>query len=78
MSVALHQTFEEAGLPAPTVRMEVLLGNTREFTLWICDLLCSLQPQIQRHNVSVEALGAFDTLAERLQFEVAESKTVVP
>jgi predicted O-methyltransferase YrrM len=78
MGVALHRTFKEAGLPAPSMRMEILLGNTRDFTLWIYDLLCSLRPQMQKHKVSVEALGAFETLGERLQSEVAESKRVVP
>ena len=78
MGVALHRTFEDAGLPAPTMRMEVLLGSTRDFILWIYDLLGSLRPQIQKHNVSVEALGPFETLSERLQSEVAESRMPVP
>jgi hypothetical protein len=58
--------------------MDMLLGTAPDFTLWIYDLLCSLRPQIQRHKVSVEALGDFETLSPRLQAEVAESKSVVP
>jgi protein-L-isoaspartate O-methyltransferase len=78
MGIALHRTFQEAGLPAPTMRMEVLLGNTQDFTLWIYDVLCSLRPQMEKHSVSVEALGDFKTLSVRLQSEVAQSKAVVP
>jgi SAM-dependent methyltransferase len=78
MGVALHQNFQEAGLPPPAMRMEMLLGSESDFTLWIYDLLCSLQPQIQRHKVSVEALGDFKTLPVRLQSEVGESKSIVP
>jgi len=58
--------------------MEILLGNDPEFTRWIYDLLCSLRPQIQQHHLSLEPLGDFETLLQRLQAEVEASKTVVP
>jgi hypothetical protein len=58
--------------------MEMLLGSDPDFTRWIYDVLCSLQPQIQQHNLSLEPLGDFDTLPLRLQAEVAASKTFVP
>jgi 2-polyprenyl-3-methyl-5-hydroxy-6-metoxy-1,4-benzoquinol methylase len=78
IGLSLHRIFQEAGLPAPTMRMEILLGSDPDFTRWIYDLLCSLRPQIQQLNVSLDTLGDFDTLPERLQAEVAASKTVVP
>jgi SAM-dependent methyltransferase len=74
----LHRIFLEAGLPGPAMRMEILLGSDADFTSWTHDLLCSLRPQIQQHNLSLEPLGDFATLRERLQAEVAASKTVVP
>jgi SAM-dependent methyltransferase len=74
----LHRIFLEAGLPGPAMRMEILLGSDSDFTSWTHDLLCSLRPQIQQHNLSLEPLGDFATLRERLQAEVAASKTVVP
>jgi hypothetical protein len=67
-----------AGLPAPTMRMEILLGSDPTFTRWISDLLCSLRPLIERLNFSLNTLSDFDTLPERLQAEVAASKTAVP
>jgi SAM-dependent methyltransferase len=78
IGLALHRIFLEAALPAPTMRMEILLGSDPDFTRWAHDLLCSLRPQIQEQNLSLEPLGDFATLPERLQAEVAASKTVVP
>jgi len=60
------------------MRMEILLGSDPGFTRWTYDLICSLRPQIQKYNVSLEPLGDFDTLPGRLQSEVAASKSVVP
>ena len=78
IGLALNQIFQEVGLPAPTMRMEILLGSDPGFTRWTYDLICSLRPQIQKYNVSLEPLGDFDTLPGRLQSEVAASKSVVP
>jgi SAM-dependent methyltransferase len=78
IGLSLHRIFQEAGLPAPGMRMEMLLGSDPDFTRWIYDLLCSVRPQILRLNLSLDTLGDFDTLPERLHAEVAASKTVVP
>jgi len=78
MGVALHQTFLDAGLPAPTARVEVLIGNSADYTLWIYDVLCSLRPQMENDITSLGMLGHFETLPLRLQAEVAQSKSVVP
>jgi hypothetical protein len=40
------------------------------------DVMCSLRPQIQQLNLSLEKLGNFDTLPERLQAELAASNGV--
>jgi 2-polyprenyl-3-methyl-5-hydroxy-6-metoxy-1,4-benzoquinol methylase len=78
IGLALHRIFQEAGLPAPSMRLEMLLGSDPDFTRWSYDVLCSLRPQIEQFNLSLETLGDFDTLPERLQTEVAASNTVVP
>jgi SAM-dependent methyltransferase len=78
MGFALYRTFQEAGLPPPTMTMEMPLGNDPDFTAWASDTLRSLRPQIQRLNLSLEGLGDFDTLADRLQAEIAGANTVVP
>ena len=78
MGPALHNVFQEAGLPAPRMRLEMELGHDPEFTRWVSDSLRSVLPQIQKLNLSHEALGDFDTLQERLHDEVAKANTVVP
>jgi ubiquinone/menaquinone biosynthesis C-methylase UbiE len=78
MGLALHEAFQEAGLPAPTMRLEMELGHDPDFTRWVSDSLRSVLPQIQKLNLPHEALGDLDTLQERLQNEVAISNTVVP
>jgi protein-L-isoaspartate O-methyltransferase len=78
IGLALHRIFQEAGLDPPTMRMDIPLGADPDFTRWIYDLLCSLRPQIQQQNLSLESLGDFDTLPQRLRAEAATAGTVVP
>ena len=76
MGLTLYRIFQAAGLPAPAMQMEVPLGDDPDFTGWMYDVICSLRPQIQQLNLSLETLGNFDTLLERLQAEVAASNGV--
>jgi tRNA A58 N-methylase Trm61 len=76
MGLALYGIFQEVGLPAPTMQMEVPLGDDPDFIRRIYDVMCSLRPQIERLNLSLRKLGDFDTLQERLQKEVAASNGV--
>jgi ubiquinone/menaquinone biosynthesis C-methylase UbiE len=77
MGIALYQIFQQVGLPAPAMHMETPLGSDANLTSMVCDLISSMRPLIQQHNVSLEALGNLDTLSERIQAEVVASKTVV-
>jgi protein-L-isoaspartate O-methyltransferase len=76
IGLSLYRIFQEAGLPAPAVQMEVPLGDDLDFIRWMHDVICSLRPQIQQLNLSLKNLGDFDTLLERLQAEVAASNGV--
>ena len=69
----LYRIFQEAGLPAPNMRMEMPLPDDPG---WIYSALCSLRPRIEQFNLSLQSLGGFDTLRERLRAEVVASKTV--
>ena len=73
---ALYQAFQEAGLPPPTMRLEMPMGKGPDFAQWFCDIVRTLRPQIQQLNLPLESLGNLDTLSERLQAEVAASNTV--
>ena len=58
------------------MRMEVAVGKEPYLAQWYYDTLCSVRPQIARLHLPIESFGNLDTLVERLQVEVAESKTV--
>jgi ubiquinone/menaquinone biosynthesis C-methylase UbiE len=77
MGPALHRVFQEVGLPAPAMHMETALGSDADFTRLIHGLLRSVRPLALQHNVSLEMLGDFETLPERIQAEVAALNTVV-
>src|SRR4030095_11115111 len=76
MGAELYDTFVEAGLPAPTVRMELPMGKEPYLAQWYYDTLSSLLPQVEQLHIPVESLGPLNTLMQRLQSEVANSKTV--
>ena len=67
MGPHLSPVFQEAGLPAPSTRIDTLLGAEQ----WMPDVLQSLRPQMEQLNLATETLGDFDTLSQRLQAEVA-------
>jgi ubiquinone/menaquinone biosynthesis C-methylase UbiE len=78
MGMSLHQVFQDAGLPIPTMLLEMVLGNDSGIAQWVYDLFCSLRPQALQYKLSTESLGNLDTLSQRLEAEVAASKIPAP
>jgi SAM-dependent methyltransferase len=74
MGSALPRVFQEAGLPAPAVRVDRLTGAED----WLPDCLHSLRPKMEELGLPLEALGDFGTLHERLRREVSALKTTIP
>src|SRR6266567_3231055 len=58
IGLALHKVFQDAGLPAPNMRLEMELGYDPDFTRWVSDLVSTLQMKIQEVDLSLESLGA--------------------
>jgi SAM-dependent methyltransferase len=77
MGLALHPMFQEVGLPAPNMRLEIPLGSDIDFIRVISDLVWSLQPLARQHDVSLEELGDLNTLRNRICAEIAAANTVV-
>ena len=77
MGPALYRAFQEAGLPAPEMHLEMPLGSDADFIRLTSDLLLSLLPLAEQHQVSLEELGSLDTLPNRICAEVVEANTVV-
>jgi SAM-dependent methyltransferase len=65
--------FQDAGLPVPTMNVEIMLGADEEFTSAPAQFLRSLEPQANRNGVSLAKIGELDTLGERLKAEVKAS-----
>ncbi len=78
MGPQLYKAFQDAGLPAPTMRFEMPVGRDREFTRLLSDRLTISLPGAQIDSISMEPLGDLNTLAKRLHEEVERSDSVVP
>ena len=78
MGPELHNAFQDAGLPAPTMRFEVPVGSDREFTRLLSDRLSISLQDLPADVLSREGIGDLDTLADRLHEEVERSHSVVP
>jgi SAM-dependent methyltransferase len=75
--LTLHRIFQEAGLPAPIMHLEMPLGSDTDFVRWTPDLVNSLLPSSEQHNVSLKELGDLTTLPDRLCAEITAAKAVV-
>ena len=78
MGLDLYRVFQEAGLPAPAMQMDVPLGSDPAFTRLMSDLFHTVRAQIPARDPALQKLGDLDTLPERLQAEVAASRSVAP
>jgi ubiquinone/menaquinone biosynthesis C-methylase UbiE len=74
MERVLYRTFRNAGLPSPTMKIDVPIGGDPGLTRWAYDLFCSVLPRMRQHNISVDAVGDIATLRERLDAELASMK----
>lgn len=77
MGLNLWRTFQEIGLPAPKLHLDMLLGADASFTAIMSDLLCSVRPLAEQRNVPLDNLGDFETLSQRVQAEVTAANTVI-
>jgi SAM-dependent methyltransferase len=74
MELVLYRTFQGAGLPAPTMKIEVPVGSNPDLTRWTYDLFCSLVPRMRQHNLPIDEVGDISTLQERLDAELATAR----
>ena len=71
--------FIAAGLPAPDLRMETLLGGGPDFAGYhvFAETLRSLLPMLERFGIATAAEFEIDTLAERIRDEVVTNDAVL-
>jgi ubiquinone/menaquinone biosynthesis C-methylase UbiE len=81
MALKLHAAFVAAGLPAPSMRMQTMIGGvaaTTDFFRAVAELVAILEPESKRFGVAAASkIGDTETLSERLIHEVASSNSVI-
>ncbi len=79
LGLELHQVYLDAGLTAPTMRMDSLIGGGPEFAgyILVSDVLQSLLPAMEKLNLATAAELDLPTLEQRLRNEVTASKGVI-
>jgi SAM-dependent methyltransferase len=77
MGFDLYRLFQEAGIPAPHMHLDMPLGSDAALIAIVADLFRSVRPLADRHRVPLDDLGSVETLPERIQAEVAAANTVV-
>ena len=72
MGFKLYPTYIAAGLPAPQLRMDTVVGGGPDFEgyQYLAGLVRSLLPTMERLEVAMTAEVEVDTLADRLREEV--------
>jgi hypothetical protein len=70
MELELYQAFQNAGLPPPKMRSEMLIGGEPETRRWLHDILLTLWPKAVEYGLPSEKIGDLETLAERLEEEL--------
>ena len=74
MGLILPRVFQDAGLPAPSTRYNILTGSES----WLPDCLHSVRPKMIDLGLSLDRLGDFETLSQRLSDEVAAYTAATP
>src|SRR5262245_10237909 len=77
LGIKLRSIFVAAGLPAPSLRLEALVGAGAEHSAVQADLVESLLPAMERLGVATAAEVNIETLATRMQNEVVAKGSVV-
>jgi SAM-dependent methyltransferase len=69
MGLSLHRVFQQAGLPAPHLRLEIPFAPDDSVIRLEVDLVRTLRGVAKERGVSLAALGDLDTLVQRIQEE---------
>ena len=77
MGFDLYRLFQDVGLPAPHVHLDMPLGGDANVSGIIADLLSSVRPLADQHKVPLADVGDLDTLADRVHAEIVAANTVV-
>lgn len=74
------QAFLAAGLPAPMMRLRMIIGDAVSASEWlraVADIAIVMLPAMEQHGIATSTDIDCDTIAERLVHEVASSGSIV-
>jgi ubiquinone/menaquinone biosynthesis C-methylase UbiE len=79
MGLKLYAAFQEAGLPAPVMRADTIVGTGPDTPIYrqMTDLIRSLLPFMEQLGLATAADVEIETLAERLRDEVVAARGVI-
>ena len=80
IGIRLHSIFVAAGLPAPSMKLEAIIGGGEvcaEYLRSMADLIGSVIDDLERHGIATAAEIDYDTLATRMIDEVNANGSVV-
>jgi ubiquinone/menaquinone biosynthesis C-methylase UbiE len=69
MDLVFYRAFQDAGLPAPNMRIEVPAGDGPNVVRWLYDLCCTLFPLVSAEDLAASGIGELDSLESRLEAE---------
>jgi len=75
MGLVLFRGLQDAGFPVPTMRLDVAIDQGVDTRRWLDDLIRTLQPRFGELGLSHESVGDPETLGDRLERELAETRS---
>ena len=80
MGIKLDAAFRAAGLTAPSMHLEAVVGGTKGGFDWshqIAELIVTMLPEIQSRGVATAAEVDIETLGQRMQREIEAGSVIV-
>jgi SAM-dependent methyltransferase len=80
MGLKLHATFAAAGLPAPSMRLEALIGGPASVSdrlHLLANQVETMAPEMERLGVATAATIALETLARRMDEDIRARSSVI-
>jgi SAM-dependent methyltransferase len=73
----LHRIFQDAGLDAPHMHLDMEMGHDKTIAEIQTGLLRAVQADAERHGVSLAELGDLDTLTDRIHAELLATNSPI-
>ena len=78
MELTLYGGLLDSGFAAPRMHVEIPIARDAQSRRWIYELLVTVRPRFEELQIASDALGDFNTLAERLEAELGAARSYSP